>query len=104
MRSSLLSPVRRQLVRVVEDIDSGNSELSDNEAVEVADFLKKFNYRDKWISKYQAYTYLNMSRAQFDNLVREGRLPRGIKIEGFKELRWNLKDIKEYGKKTANQG
>ena len=45
------------------------------------------------MSKYQAYTYLNMSRATFDNLVREGKLPKGVKVAGFKELFWYKKDL-----------
>ena len=85
----------------MDDIDAGNSEMSEKELYEVTDLLKRYNFRDKYISKYQAYTYLNIRRAKFDNLVREGVLPRGKKIEGFKELQWSLKEIKEYSKKVA---
>ena len=31
------------------------------------------------MSKYEAYSYLNISRAKFDNLVKEGKLPKGKK-------------------------
>lgn len=48
------------------------------------------------MSKYQAYTYLNISRAQFDNLVRAGVLPKGKKTAGYKELSWFKKDLNEY--------
>ena len=89
------------MLKIVDDIDAGNSEMSEKELYEVTDLLKRYNFRDKYISKYQAFTYLNISRAKFDNLVREGVLPRGKKIEGFKELQWSLKEIKEYGKKVA---
>ena len=89
------------MLKIIDDIDAGNSEMSEKELYEVTDLLKRYNFRDKYISKYQAYTYLNISRAKFDNLVRDGVLPRGKKIEGFKELQWSLKDIKEYGKKVA---
>lgn len=50
--------------------------------------------KDNPMSKYQSYTYLGISRATFDNLVREGKLPRGKKVPGFKELRWYKKDLK----------
>ena len=89
------------MLKIVDDIDAGNSEMSEKELYEVTDLLKRYNFRDKYISKYQAFTYLNISRAKFDNLVKEGILPRGKKIEGFKELQWSLKEIKEYGKKVA---
>lgn len=82
-------------MRVIDDIDSGNSYMSEKEMIETAKFLKKFNSREKFISKYQAYIYLNMRRAKFDNLVRAGLLPKGKKVEGFKELQWSLKEIKD---------
>lgn len=97
----MLQVIKRLLLKIVDDIDAGNSEMSEKELYEVTDLLKRYNFRDKYISKYQAFTYLNISRAKFDNLVREGVLPRGKKIEGFKELQWSLKEIKEYGKKVA---
>lgn len=97
----MLRVLKKQLLKIIDDIDTGNSEISDEDAIQIADFLKRFNSRDKWISKYQAFTYLNIRRAKFDNLVREGILPRGKKIEGFKELQWSLKEIKEYSKKVA---
>lgn len=52
------------------------------------------------MSKYQACQYLNVSRATFDNYVREGNLPRGKKEAGFKELFWTQKDLDEFKKKS----
>ena len=40
------------------------------------------------MSKEQACNYLNLSRARFDDLVREKKIPRGRKRVGFKELYW----------------
>ena len=97
----MLQVIKKLLLKIVDDIDAGNSEMSEKELYEVTDLLKRYNFRDKYISKYQAFTYLNISRAKFDNLVKEGILPRGKKVEGFKELQWSLKEIKEYGKKVA---
>lgn len=99
----MLQVIKRLLLKIVDDIDAGNSEMSEKELYEVTDLLKRYNFRDKYISKYQAYTYLNISRAKFDNLVREGVLPKGRKVEGFKELQWSLKEIKDYGKRR-NKG
>ena len=99
----MLEIIRKYLSQIIDDIDSGNSNLTEEEELELIGFLRKFNSRDKYISKYQAYTYLNISRATFDNLVRDGVLPKGRKVEGFKELQWNLKEIKDYGKRR-NEG
>lgn len=98
----MLQAIKRDLLQIVDDIDTGNTNLDEKEQMEIAKFLKKFNFRDKFISKYQAFTYLNISRAHFDNLVREGILPRGKKVEGFKELRWSLKEIKDAKSKVRN--
>lgn len=38
------------------------------------------------LSKDEACSYLNLSRSRFDDLVREGKIPRGRKRRGFKEL------------------
>ena len=91
----MLGIIRKHLLQIIDDIDSGNTNLTEEEELELIGFLRKFNSRDKYISKYQAYTYLNIRRAQFDNLVRDGKLPKGKKIEGFKELQWSLKEIKD---------
>lgn len=37
-----------------------------------------------------------MSRATFDNLVRDGKLPKGKKVPGFKELMWYKRDLRKY--------
>lgn len=97
----MLQVIKKLLLKVIDDIDTKNTELSQQEMGEVVDILQRYNFRDKYISKYQAYTYLNISRAKFDNLVRSGELPRGKKVQGFRELQWSLKEIKEYSKKVA---
>lgn len=41
-----------------------------------------------------------MSRATFDNYIREGKLPKGKKEAGFKELFWIKKELDEYINKS----
>ena len=90
----MMSTLRKLLVGMVEDIDCDNTYLTEDEMSGVIDILKQYSRKDEPLSKYQAYTYLNISRAKFDNLVREGRLPKGQKVAGFKELRWYKRDLK----------
>ena len=78
----------------MDNIDAGNTNLSESEMNEVIDTLRKYNQQDNMISKYQAYTYLNISRATFDRLVKDGKLPKGKKVAGFKELMWSERAIK----------
>ena len=82
------------MLKIVDDIDAGNSYIDENEAIELIGSLKEMVRTDKPMSKYQSYTFLNMSRAKFDNLVREGKIPRGKKVVGFKELQWFEKDLR----------
>lgn len=90
----MLQTIKRLLLKIVDDIDAGNSYIDEGEAIEIIGSLKEMIRTDKPMSKYQAYTFLNMSRAKFDNLVRAGKIPRGKKVVGFKELQWFEKDLR----------
>lgn len=92
----MLSVLQKLLRKIDEDIDAGNSSLSEEEELELVGILKEYTRKDKPMSKYQAYTYLNISRATFDNLVSDDKLPKGVKVAGFKELFWYKKDLDKY--------
>lgn len=94
----MLNTIKKLLLQFVSDIDAGNSNLTDEEALQLLNTLKAIH--EPRISKYQACQLLGVSRATFDNLVREGRLPRGTKQQGFKELSWKKSEIMEYVKKA----
>ena len=80
-------------MQIVEDIDAGNSNAEEADLIQIADVLRRTLRKDFPMSKYQAYTYLNISRATFDNYVRAGKIPKGKKVQGFRELRWYKKDL-----------
>ena len=70
---------------MADNIDNGTCNMSDdemNEMCELIDFMS--NDRNKY-SKYQACKYLGISRATFDNYVKDGKLPEGRQQQGFKE-------------------
>lgn len=81
---------------MIEDIDSGNSNLSDEEASELMEYLSSLTNRREKLSIYQACKYLGVSRATFDNYVREGKIPKGRKQAGFKELFYYKSDLDKY--------
>lgn len=92
----MLQLVKQLFLSIVDNIDAGNSNISEQDCIKIINVIKEYADTDEELSKYQAYTYLNISRANFDNMVREGKLPKGKKIAGFKELRWSRKEIDEY--------
>ena len=75
--------VAKYLRDTADKIDVGTSEISEYEAV---DILKVIAHRP--LSKEQACRFLNLSRSRFDDLVREGTIPKGRKRVGLKELSW----------------
>ena len=78
-------------MKIVNDIDAGNSNITEKEAMELTKVLQSYTDKTVKMSKYEACKYLNVSRATFDNYVRAGRLPRGKHEAGFKELSWDKK-------------
>lgn len=98
----MIDIIKKYLLKIIDNIDAGNSNLTESEAIELVDALKRLTDREKRLSKYEAYRYLNVSRATFDNYVREGKLPRGKKEAGFKELSWDRKDLDSFVQKCNN--
>lgn len=95
----MLKIIRELLLNIIDNIDSGNSNASEDEEMEIIEIIKKFTDKTQRLSKYKACQYLNVSRATFDNYVREGKLPKGEKVAGFNELSWSKKELEEYIKK-----
>lgn len=91
----MLKIIRELLVKIVDNIDYGNSNISAEEAIEVIDMLKRFTDKEVRISKYEACKELNISRATFDNHVKNGKIPKGKHTIGFKELSWSIKDLQD---------
>jgi len=81
-----LKPLRNSLMAIVQNIDSGNSTMT-NEQIE--DILTEINFMSQSnvkYSKYQAINYLGMKRSTFDLYVSQGLIPKGRQQAGFKEI------------------
>ena len=87
----MLKVIKLLLEKIINDIDCGNSNITEDEAMDIIKIIKSYTDKTQRLSKYQACQKLNVSRATFDNLVREGVIPRGEKVIGFKELFWEEK-------------
>lgn len=66
----MLKIIREILLKIVNDIDTGNSNLSPEECEEVIEYLSGITNKNEKLSKYQACKYLKVSRATFDNYVK----------------------------------
>lgn len=95
-----MEALKKLIVKMLKDtadkIDSGNCELSESEAMDIMSVLSH-----QALSKEDACIYLNMCKSKFDTLVREGKLPKGRKRRGFKELVY-YKDELDLFIKTKN--
>ena len=75
------SMVAKMMREVAGKIDAGTCEISESEAMEIMGVISH-----QAMSKDEAFSYLNLSRSRFDEIVRLKQLPKGRKRRGFKEL------------------
>ena len=83
MKDALRKLIVREGRKVLDKIESGTCEMSEDEAIDFLDTITHIA-----ISKEQAQEQMNLQRSRFDDLVREGTIPKGRKRKGFKELVW----------------
>ena len=81
MKNTISKWISKTLREIADKIDSGNCELDGEQAMHIMSTIGH-----EVMSKDSACSYLNISRSKFDSLVAEGKLPKGKKRRGFKEL------------------
>ena len=89
----ILSMLKNELLRIVDNIDSGNSNLSSEELEEVCEMISVLSNAESKLSKYQVIDKLHISRATFDNYIAKGMVCKGRSQQGFKEKYWYNKDL-----------
>jgi hypothetical protein len=97
--NKILAEILREKANLLE---SGNSNISKDQAINILETIDVAANDERSLSKESARLMLNVSRAQFDNYVREGKLPKGDKEVGFKELSWKKWVIKKFIKDNSN--
>ena len=90
----MLQLIKTALKQFINDIDSGNTNITEEQQKELLSLLLQFNQKE--YSKIEAANYIGVSRATFDNYISKGLLPKGTKRQGFKELSWNKQDLDKY--------
>ena len=90
--------LKKLFVKMLRDtadkVEVGNCELTSDEAMDIMGVMSH-----EAMSKDAACGYLNIGKSKFDNLVREGKLPRGRSRRGFKELVFYKDELEERIKK-----
>ena len=83
MNANIINFVVKQLRDVANKIEKGECELTDEDAGVILGTISHTP-----MSKEQACKYINLRRSRFDDLVREGRIPKGRKTLGRTGLTW----------------
>lgn len=86
------SPVKEIVAKLLheyaDNITSGNTNLTIETAGNILAAVAHIA-----MSKEEVCEYLNISRSRFDDLVREGKLPRGRKVKHKNNLVWYKDEI-----------
>ena len=90
----MLHIIKTILQKYIDDIDADNSNISYEQQCDILKILSNVNTgQQNEMNKTQAADYLGVSRATFDNYVRDGFIPKGKQVGNFKELRWYKSDL-----------
>lgn len=93
----MLQIIRSILQQHIDNIDTGNTNLNYEQQCKLLKILSNVDVgQENEMNKTEASEYIGVSRATFDNYVRDGLIPRGKEIGKFKELRWYKSDLDLY--------
>lgn len=87
----MLNIVRDALQQIINDIDSGNSNISEQQQLQILDIINR-----KELNKTQSADYIGVCTSTFDNYVRKGLIPEGIKREGSSQKLWYKSDLNKF--------
>lgn len=97
---SKLGLLKTALQNIINNIDTGNTDISEDQYDELFEVVNRVTNPEYRYSKYKACGYLGISRATLDNYVRDGKVNVRVGSEGgFKEkyfLKKDLDKLKEY--------
>ena len=95
----MLQTIKILLKQIYDEIDAGNSNISESEQKEVVQLLQKI-YSQK-LSTIQAANYIGVCRSTFENYVNKGLIPKGIKEQGVHGLFWYKCDLDKFLKENV---
>lgn len=91
----MLQTIRNLLLKIVDDIDAGNSNIKETDALSIIECLKSYTDNNKLYNRTQAAKYLHCSVQSFDLYKKEGKLPKGVKESGG-NMQWSRKQLDDF--------
>lgn len=97
MNKELATKVGEMLIQVGNKIKAGNSELTEEEAMDVMRIIVH-----EPISREEVCNEMNINNNKFYDLIALKKIPKGRKRRSFKELYWYRDEIRDAINKLRN--
>lgn len=78
----MLKIIRTLLLNIIDGIDAGNSNITEDQAIEIIKVIKNYTDTTQLYNRTQVAKYLHCSVQSFDLYRKEGKIPEGTKQVG----------------------
>lgn len=89
MNQELANRVGDEFIRIGKDFKAGNSNMTEDEAIDFMDTVAHIK-----IGREAVCDEFNINNTKFYDLINLGKIPKGRKQRGFKELCWYRDEIR----------
>ena len=102
----MLKELRDLLMKIVNDIDSGNSNINESQTIEIAsaigELVSRYNKPKvpNKLTRLEACRHLRISETKFNMLRRKGLISEGIKKAGDVR-KWSIEELDKYIKDNS---
>ena len=90
----MLKVIKELLLKIIDSIDAGNSNITEQEAFEIIDIIKRYTDTTQYYNRTQAAKYLNCSVQSFDLYRKEGKISEVKQAGGVRQ--WTKQQLDEY--------
>lgn len=97
----MIKALREILLKVVGDIDAGNTNLDEESAISIVKAIQEATDTTKMYTRTEAAKYLQCSVQTFDNYRSSGKLEKGVKKAGRLE-EWSKKQLDDLISRERN--
>lgn len=90
----MVEVIKCVLKQLLNDLDSGNSSISEKEQEELLQLYEKISRKE--LNKTEASDYLGISTGTLNNYINRGWIPEGIKKRGSSQKVWFKSDLDKF--------